>query len=324
MWSIITARIITSLALTRAGLFSGSRSSVRLLPICPPLPNPGRSRKCRVTKSCWQRRLRSPRRLRQLSLPRLKRRLHNRRLNTAAGGAKPLVSPGPRGKAGRLPPGATESQPGGAPSPIERGKPMPGAKGKLEGAATPPRRAPGGSPLPFERGKGKLGEQPKLGVTATPAAARTGTSPPELERGERPGKPAATAPPSFHQSPPPERGRPPTRRLGESPNPGATGGAENISPQGRGKGPERQRFGTPPPNSTGASEQPGGEQRTPPGLRHPGSPPPTGGPSGEARGAARDRGPGFNQPGGPSRSGPPAAGERAPGQPEGGKKKPAK
>ncbi len=244
--------------------------------------------------------------------------------NPAPGGAKPLVSPGPRGKAGRVPPGATEAQPGGAPSPIERGKPMPGAKGKLEGAATPPRRAPGGSPLPFERGKGKLGEQPKLGVTATPATARTGTSPSELERGERPGKPAATAPPSFHQSPPPERGRPPTRRLGESPSPGATGGAENISPQGRGKGPERQRFGTPPPTGARESGQSGGEQRTPPGLRRPGSPPPTGGPSGEARGAARDRGPGFNQPGGPSRSGPPAAGERAPGQPEGGKKKPAK
>jgi hypothetical protein len=241
----------------------------------------------------------------------------------AAGGGKPLLSPGPRGKAGRVPPGATEAQPGGAPSPFERGKPMPGAKGKLEGAGTPPRRAPGGSPLPFERGKGKLGEQPKPGVTATPAGPRTGTSPSELGRGERPGKPVATAPPSFRQSPPPERGRPPTHRLGESPSPGATGGAENISPQGRGKGPERQRFGTPPPTNTGASEQPGGEQRTPPGLRRPGSPPPTGGPSGEAR-AAREKGPGFNQPGGPPRGGVPATAERGPGQPEGGKKKPAK
>jgi hypothetical protein len=239
----------------------------------------------------------------------------------AAGGGKPLLSPGPRGKAGRVPSGATEAQPGGAPSPFERAKPMPGAKGKLEGAGTPLRRAPGGSPSPFERGKGKLGEQPKPGGAATPAGPRKGTSPSELERGERPGKPAATAPASFRQSPPPERGRPPTQKVGESPGPGATGGAEKISPQGRGKEPERQRFGTPPPTNTGASEQPGGEQRTPPGLRRPGSPPPTGGPSSEARGAARERG---GQPSGPPKGGVPPTGERGPVQPEGGKKKPGK
>jgi hypothetical protein len=244
----------------------------------------------------------------------------------ATGGGKPLLSPGPRGKAGRVPPGATEAQPGGAPSPFERGKPTPGPKGKLEGAGTPPRHAPGGSPLPFERGRGKLGEQPKPGVTATPAGPRTGTSPSELERGERPGKPAATAPPSFHQSPPPERGRPPTHTLGESPGPGATGGAENTSPQGRGKEPERQRFGTPAPMGAGAYERRVPEQRPQPAVRQPVTPPPTGAPPGEARGAGV-RGQGANgQPAGPPppRGGAPATTERSPAQPQHGKKQPEK
>jgi hypothetical protein len=71
----------------------------------------------------------------------------------------------------------------------------------------------------------------------------------------------------------------------------------------------------------GEGQHRGGEQRTPPGLRHPVSPPPVGGPPGEAHGG-RQPGPGFNQPGGPARM-PPAA-EHSPSQPQHGNKKPEK
>jgi len=225
----------------------------------------------------------------------------------AEGGAKPLVSPGPRGKAGRVLPGATATTGRGSPAPFERGKPTPGGRPRPGVTAAPPGPA-GLSPSPFERGKGRPGGRPPFpGATASPAGAPGVTAPP---------------PPSFRPSPPPpEHGRPPARRLGESPGP--AGGNENISPQDRGKALERQRFGTPAPMGAGEGQRRGGEQPTPPGLRHPGSPPPMGGPPGEAR-DARQPGPGFNQPGGPARAGVPAAGERAPGQPEGGKKKPEK
>ena len=225
----------------------------------------------------------------------------------AEGGAKPLVSPGPRGKAGRVLPGATATTGRGSPAPFERGKPTPGGRPRPGVTQAPPGPA-GLSPSPFERGKGRPGGRPPFpGATASPAGAPGVTAPP---------------PPSFRPSPPPpEHGRPPARRLGESPGP--AGGNENISPQGRGKELERQRFGTPAPMGAGEGQRRGGEQPTPPGLRHPGSPPPMGGPPGEAR-DARQPGPGFNQPGGPARAGVPAAGERAPSQPEGGKKKPEK
>jgi len=225
----------------------------------------------------------------------------------AEGGAKPPLSPSPRGRAGRLLPGATATPPHGAASPFERGKPTPGGRPRPGVTAAPPGPA-GLSPSPFERGRGKPGGRPPFpGATASPAGAPGVTAPP---------------PPSFRPSPPPpEHGRPPARRLGESPSP--AGGNENISPQGRGKAIERERFGTPPPMGAGEGQRRGGEQRTPPALRQPGGPPPAGAPPGEARGA-RQPGPGFNQPGGPARAGVPAAGERAPGQPEGGKKKPEK
>ena len=225
----------------------------------------------------------------------------------AAGGARPPISPGPRGKAGRTLPGATAAPAVGSPAPFERGRPTPGGRPRPGVTAAPPGPA-GLSPSPFQRGKGRPGGRPPFpGATASPAGAPRVTAP---------------SPPSFRPSPPPpEQGRPPARRLGESPGP--AGGNENISPQGRGKALERQRFGTPAPMGAGEGQRPGGEQGTPPGLRHPVSPPPVGGPAGEAHGA-RQPGPAFNQPGGPARAGVPAAGERAPGQPEGGKKKPEK
>jgi uncharacterized protein DUF6600 len=230
------------------------------------------------------------------------------------GGPKPPVSPGPRGKAGRVLPGATAAPGGGAPSPFERAKPTPG---RLHPGITPPPREPGGvSPSPFERGRGKPGARPQPGVSAPPA----GTSPAPFDR-ERLGKPGGTVPPSFRPSPPPpEHGRPPSRKLGESPIPGATGGAENQP--GRARGLERQRFGTPPPAGAGENERPGPERRQPPGLRQPGSPPPTGGPPGAMRGA-RETGQGaYSQPGGQPRGGAPAGAEHGPAQPQPGKKKP--
>src|SRR5437588_4686753 len=101
----------------------------------------------------------------------------------AAPGGREPVSPGPRGKPGRVPPGATAVPAGISPSPFERGKPKPGATA-----------APAGiSPSPFERGKPKAGAKP--GATTSPARA-----------------PAATAPAASRPSPPPrEHGQPPPR-----------------------------------------------------------------------------------------------------------------
>ena len=227
----------------------------------------------------------------------------------AAPGGREPVSPGPRGKPGRVPPGATAVPAGISPSPFERGKPKPGATA-----------APAGiSPSPFERGKPKPGARP--GATTSPAGA-----------------PAATAPPASRPSPPPrEHGQPPPRKLGESPSSGA-GGRENIPPQRRGGEPERERFGTPPPAGAGAHERRGPEQRPQPAVRQPMTPPPTGAPPAEARGA-RERAQGaYGQPGGPPppRGGAPAAGGPARGgahaagaqrgqeQPQHGKKQPEK
>ncbi|PYK24867.1 MAG: hypothetical protein DME52_10125 [Verrucomicrobia bacterium] len=227
----------------------------------------------------------------------------------AAPGGREPVSPGPRGKPGRVPPGATAVPAGISPSPFERGKPKPGATA-----------APAGiSPSPFERGKPKPGARP--GATTSPAGA-----------------PAATAPPASRPSPPPrEHGQPPPRKLGESPSSGA-GGRENIPPQRRGGEPERERFGTPPPAGAGAHERRGPEQRPQPAVRQPVTPPPTGAPPAEARGA-RERAQGaYGQPGGPppprggapaaggpARGGAPAAGaERGQEQPQHGKKQPEK
>jgi hypothetical protein len=232
----------------------------------------------------------------------------------AVGGPKPPVSPGPRGKAGRVLPGATAAPGGGAPSPFERAKPTPG---RLHPGITPPPREPGGvSPSPFERGRGKPGVRPQPGVSAPPA----GPSPAPFDR-ERLGKPGGTVPPSFRPSPsPPEPGRPPARKLGESPIPGATGGAENQP--GRTRALESQRFGTPPPAGAGENERRVPERRQPPGLRQPSSPPPTGGPPGATQGA-RETGQGaYGQPGGQPRGGAPATTDRGPAQPQPGKKKP--
>ncbi len=66
----------------------------------------------------------------------------------AEGGAKPLLSPGPRGKAGRVLPGATATTGRGSPAPFERGKPTPGGRPRPGVTAAPP--GPPGQPTRLE------------------------------------------------------------------------------------------------------------------------------------------------------------------------------
>jgi hypothetical protein len=236
----------------------------------------------------------------------------------AAPGERPPVSAGPRGKPGRIAPGATAAPAGISPSPFERGK-----------------------------AHGRPGAQP--GGTMPPGA---GEAVPPSERGKAHGRPGGMTPPETNRESgavsPTERGGPPARKFGESPSPAARG-PENIPPQRRGGEPERQRFGTPPSAGPGEYERRGPEQRSQPAVRQPATSPPAGAPPDEARGA-RERGQGaYGQPGGqppprgeapaaggPARGGapptggplqkggaPPAA-ERSQGQPERGKKKPEK
>src|SRR5438046_9603812 len=91
----------------------------------------------------------------------------------AEGGAKPPLSPSPRGRAGRLLPGATATPPVGPPSTTDRGKPTPGGRPRPGVTAAPPGPA-GLSPSPFERGRGKPGGRPPFpGATASRSEEHT-------------------------------------------------------------------------------------------------------------------------------------------------------
>jgi hypothetical protein len=245
-------------------------------------------------------------------------------------GAALTVSPGPRGKPGRVPPAATgapaRSPAVVSPSPFERGKP--GGRPSSGGKPTPVGPPRGVSPSPFGRGRGRPGGPPQPGATTSPAG----------------GASRGAAPPSFRaSSPPPEPGQPSKGRQGATPGAGRPGGPPSMPEQGRGRAPEIQRGGTPPPGGPGAGERRGGAERGQPGspataagpgesrggkergqagVNKPPTTPPAGAGPGEARGG-RERGQGADgQPSGPPRSGgAPAAVERAPGQPERGKKK---
>src|SRR6266511_442492 len=231
----------------------------------------------------------------------------------AAAGAPP-VSPGPRGKPGRVPPGAKATPPGGppagiSPSPFERGRGRPGG-GRL-GATMSPAGAPASvAPSPIERGKGRPGEpggRPRPGTTTSPA-----------------GVPGEAAAPAFRASPPStEHGGPPKGRPAVTPpGLGQPGGPAGMPEQGRGRKLETKPPGTPPPPAPGAYEgrRSGGEAGQP-GLRKPTTPPPPGPRQGEAQGG-RERGQGaYGQPGGQPRPGAPAAAARGQQQPERGKKK---
>jgi Family of unknown function (DUF6600) len=257
----------------------------------------------------------------------------------------PAVTPGPRGKAGPVAPGATQAPSlGASPSPFERGKGRPGARPRPGATAMPQEGAGRVSPSPFE-GR-KPGGRVHPGVTAPPSGPREGLSPSPFERGKGrgkleeqspepgagggPGGAARGTPPRLEGAPQPQQqGRPPARKLGEEPSPGQ-GGQRQIPPQGRDQGPQRQRFGTPPPTGTGERDQRGGGP--PSGFRQPVTPPPGGGATGEARGQRERMQGAYGQPPPPQqqqhqqqqqRGGAPASADRgqAQGQPEGGKKK---
>ena len=77
---------------------------------------------------------------RQLVLPRARRAARQPAPGTSPAGADrgPAGTPGPRGRAGRVVPGATQAPSlGGSPSPIERGKGRPGARPRPGATAMP-------------------------------------------------------------------------------------------------------------------------------------------------------------------------------------------
>jgi Family of unknown function (DUF6600) len=256
----------------------------------------------------------------------------------------PAATPAPRGKAGRLAPGATQAPSlGGSPAPVERGKGKPGARPRPGATAMPQEGAERVSPSPFEGGR--PAGRARGGITPPPSGPREGLSPSPFERGRGRGKqgerspepsgaggPAGAAratPPSALEGAPSqqqERDRRPARRPGEQPSP-AQGEPGQIPPQGQERQPERQRFGTPSPLGAGEREQRGGGG--PSGLRQPVTPPPGGGATGEARGQRERTQGAYGQPPPPQQQqqpqqrqgGAPASADRgqAQGQPEGGR-----
>ena len=94
----------------------------------------------------------------------------------------PAGSPGPRGRAGRVAPGATQAPSlGGSPSPVERGKGRPGARPRPGATAQPAEGAGRISPSPFEGGR--PGGRARAGITPPPSGPREGLSPSPFERG---------------------------------------------------------------------------------------------------------------------------------------------
>ena len=289
----------------------------------------------------------------------------------AAGG--PATSPGPRGKRGRVEPGATGAPSLGiSPSPFERGKGRAGERARPRPTAMPQEGATGVSPSPFERRK--AGGRGHPGITPPSSGPHEGVSPAPFDRGKGRGKsgdrsaeprgggsPAraakATPPSSFQGSPQqPERGRSPARRPREEPGSGQ-GESEQSPPQ---TPDQRIKFGTPAPMAAGEQGQRTGRQ---PPVRQPATPPPSGGPADRAgtqrekmqgaqgqqqqqrldhgmkqyqaqdKAGSGSRGPqegqgAHAQPHPPPQGGGPPAGaqqrRQAQGQPEGGKRKPAK
>lgn len=256
----------------------------------------------------------------------------------------PAGTPGPRGRAGRVAPGATQAPSlGGSPSPVERGKGRPGARPRPGATAKPEEGTGRISPSPFEGGR--PGGRARPGATVAPSGPREGLSPSPFERGGGRARQGAQSPepgaagaaratprsafegaPSQQQ----EHGRQPARRPGEQPNP-ARGGAGQTPQQGNEGALERQRFGTPSP--LGAAEHQQRGTGAPSGLRQPVTPPPGGGAAGEARGQRERMQSAKGQPPPPQQRQPPPqrpqGGAPAPaadhgqahGQPQGGEKR---
>ncbi len=252
----------------------------------------------------------------------------------AAPGERTPITPGARGKPGRVPPGATAAPAGVSPSPFERGKAH-GRPGLQPGATIPP--GPGEAVPPSERGKahGRPGLQP--GGTIPPGPGEVA---PPSERGKahgRPGmQPGGTIPPGAGEAvPPPERGKPHGR---PGLQPGGTippGAGDAVPPSERGKAhgrPGAQPGGETIPPGAGEAAPPSerGKAHGRPSVQPGGAMPPSGPPPGEANGA-RERGQvAHGQPGGPpqgggapaaggppQRGGAPATAERPQGQPQG-------
>jgi hypothetical protein len=265
----------------------------------------------------------------------------------------PAGTPGPRGRAGRVVPGATQAPSlGGSPSPVEREKGRPGARPRPGATAMPGEGAGRVSPSPFEGAR--PGGRARAGITPPSSRPREGLSPspfeggrgrgPTGERSARPGgagepaaagraaqSPASDGAPSQQQ----EQRRQPARRPGEEPN-AARGGSEQTPPQGNEQAPQPLRFGTPAPMGMGERGQPRGGP--PAGSHQQGTHPADSGPADEAR-AQRERMQGAHaqrqqpqqqqqreqQPQGQQRGGAPGSAERGQGQQqqqqEGGKKR---
>jgi hypothetical protein len=252
----------------------------------------------------------------------------------------PAATPVPRGKAGRVVPGATQAPSlGGSPPPVERGKGRPGARPRPGATAVPGKGAARVSPSPFEGGR--PGGRARAGITPPPPGPHEGLSPSPFERGRGRGKqgerspepggaagPAgaarATPPPASIQgaSPRTEHGRSPVQRPGEEPGAGQGEPGQNP-PQGHD---QRIRFGTPAPIAAGEHGQSRGGP--PSGFHQQVTPPPSGGPAGEARGQRERMQRAHGQPPPQQHQQQPHGGAPAgvdhgqgQGQPEGGKKR---
>src|SRR5262249_56973246 len=103
-------------------------------------------------------------------------------LGTSPAGAErgPAGTPGSRGRAGRVAPGATEVPSLGA-SPVERGKGRPGARPRPGATAEPGEGAERVSPPPAA--EGRPGARIRPAVTPRPYGPRKGVSPSQFERG---------------------------------------------------------------------------------------------------------------------------------------------
>ena len=108
---------------------------------------------------------------------------------TSPAGAErgPAGTPGPRGRAGRVVPGATQAPSlGGSPSPVERGEGRPGARPRPGATAMPDEGAGRVSPSPA--GEGRPGARIRPAVTPRSYGPREGVSPSPFERGKAQGQ----------------------------------------------------------------------------------------------------------------------------------------
>ena len=237
----------------------------------------------------------------------------------AAPGERTPITPGARGKPGRVPPGATAAPAGVSPSPFERGKAH-GRPGLQPGATIPP--GPGEAVPPSERGKahGRPGLQP--GGTIPPGAGEVAPPPERGKAHDRPGvQPGGTIPSGAGEAAPPSErgkahGRPGVQPGGTIPS----GAGEAAPPSERGKAhgrPGAQPGGTIPPDVSGGGPPAQKMHENPPNMYRQGTQPPSGAPAGEPRGHERGQG-AYGQPGGPPQGGgAPATAERPQGQPQG-------